>query len=123
MIFICFHVVKLFQVFLSNAINFQAALFVPKMEPESVLTILVIIDLGVMPSKGYFIPNSPSALELELHYWRQLLVIFCYGDISYHTPKMDSSNLNIFAELSLLGEDNFSFLTRHLTDRLQAENG
>ena len=30
---------------------------------------------------------------------------------------------NIFAELSLLGEDNFSFLTRHLTDRLQAENG
>ena len=24
---------------------------------------------------------------------------------------------------SSLGEDNFSFLTRHLTDRLQAENG
>ena len=47
----------------------------------------------------------------------------CYGDIFYHTPKMDSSNLNIFSELSLLGENNFSFLTRHLTDRLQAENG
>ena len=40
----------------------------------------------------------------------------CYGDISYHTPKMDSSNLNIFAEISSLGKDNFSFLTRHLTD-------
>ena len=47
----------------------------------------------------------------------------CYGNISSHTPKMDSSNLNIFAELSSLGEDNFSFLTRHLTDGLQAENG
>ena len=45
------------------------------------------------------------------------------GDISDHTLKMDSSNLNIFTELSLLGEDNFSFLSRHLTDRLQAENG
>ena len=29
---------------------------------------------------------------------------YCYGDISYHTPKMDSSNLNIFSELSSLGE-------------------
>ena len=33
----------------------------------------------------------------------------CYGDISYHTPMMDSSNLNIFAELSSFREDNFSF--------------
>ena len=32
----------------------------------------------------------------------------CYGDISYHTPKIDSSNLNIFAELSSLGEINSS---------------
>ena len=41
---------------------------------------------------------------------------YCYGDISYHTPKMDSSNLNTFAELRTLGEDNFTFLTRNLTD-------
>ena len=47
----------------------------------------------------------------------------CYGDISYYTPKMDSSNLNIFSELSSLGGDIFSFLTRHLTDGLQAEHG
>ena len=47
----------------------------------------------------------------------------CYGDISYHTPKMDWSNLNIFAELSSLGQDNFSFLMRHLTERLRAKNG
>ena len=47
----------------------------------------------------------------------------CYGDISYHTPKMDSSNLNIFSELSSLGGDNFSFLTGHFTDGLQAEHG
>ena len=46
-----------------------------------------------------------------------------YGDISYHTQKMDSSNLNIYAELSMLGENNFSFLPRHVTDRLQTENG
>ena len=25
---------------------------------------------------------------------------YCYGDISYHTPKMDSSNLSIFARLA-----------------------
>ena len=43
----------------------------------------------------------------------------CYGDISYHTPKMNSSNLKIFS----LEGDNFSFLTRHLTDGLQAEHG
>ena len=36
---------------------------------------------------------------------------------------MDSYNLNIFSELSPLGGDNFSFLTRHLTDGLQAEHG
>ena len=47
----------------------------------------------------------------------------CYGDISYHTPKMDSSNLNIFAELSPLGGDHFSFLTKHLTEGLQAKHG
>ena len=28
----------------------------------------------------------------------------CYGDISYHTPKMDSSNLNIFSELARSGK-------------------
>ena len=27
----------------------------------------------------------------------------CYGDISYHTPKMNSSNLNIFSELARSG--------------------
>ena len=47
----------------------------------------------------------------------------CYGDISYHIPKMDSSNLNIFSELNSLRGDNFWFLTRHLTDGLQAEHG
>ena len=47
----------------------------------------------------------------------------CYGDVSYHTPKMYSSNLNLFSELSSLWKDNFSFLTRHLTDGLQAEHG
>ena len=36
------------------------------------------------------------------------MIYTCYGDISYHTPKMDSSNLNIFSELSSLGVDNFS---------------
>ena len=36
---------------------------------------------------------------------------YCYGDISYHTPKMDLS------KLSTLGENNFSFLTRHLKSR------
>ena len=46
----------------------------------------------------------------------QYCYIDCYGDIFYHTPKMDSSTLNIIAELSLLGEDN-SFLMRHLTSR------
>ena len=32
----------------------------------------------------------------------------CYGDISYHTTKIDSSNLNIFSKLSSLGGDHFS---------------
>ena len=36
---------------------------------------------------------------------------------------MDSSNLNIFSELSSLGGDSFLFLTRHLIDGLQAEHG
>ena len=36
---------------------------------------------------------------------------------------MDSSNLNIFSELTSLGGDNFSFLRRHLTDGLQAKHG
>ena len=49
-------------------------------------------------------------------------IVNCYGDITYHTPKMYSSNLNIL-RASSLGEGNFSFLKRHLTDRLQAENG
>ena len=31
------------------------------------------------------------------------------GTYNYHTRKMDSSNLNIFAELISLEEDNFSF--------------
>ena len=58
------------------------------------------------------------------YYWIKILKVayVCYGDISYHTLKMDSSNLNIFSELSSLGGNN-SFLTRHLTDGLQAEHG
>ena len=55
--------------------------------------------------------------------WVLLGYPICYGDISYHTPKKDSSNLNIFFVLSSLGRHNFSFLTRHLTDGLQAEHG
>ena len=43
----------------------------------------------------------------------------CYADISYHTPNMDSSNLNIFSELSSLGGENLPFLT----DGLLAEHG
>ena len=50
-------------------------------------------------------------------------VHLCYEDISYHTPKMDSSNLNIFSEINSLWNDNFSYLKRHLTDGLQAEHG
>ena len=35
---------------------------------------------------------------------------YCYGDISYHTPKMDSSNLNIFSELARSGKTTSCFL-------------
>ena len=35
---------------------------------------------------------------------------YCYGDISYHTPKMDSSNLNIFSELARSGRTISRFL-------------
>ena len=45
------------------------------------------------------------------------IYMYCYGNISYHTPKMDSSDLKIFSELSLFGEDNFSFLTRQTASR------
>ena len=37
-----------------------------------------------------------------------IIIIICYGHISYHTPKMDTSNLNIFSERAKLGEDNFT---------------
>ena len=36
--------------------------------------------------------------------------IYCYGDISYHTPKMDSSNLNILCELARSGKTTSRFL-------------
>ena len=37
-------------------------------------------------------------------------ITMCYGDISYHTPKMDSSNLNIFSELSRSDKKTSHFL-------------
>ena len=63
---------------------------------------------GISYTVGYLMPNP---------------FLYCYGDISCHTPKMDSSNLNIFSEISSLGGDSFWFLTRHLTDGLQAKHG
>ena len=96
--------------------------------------IQIISSISILFSGGsqFFLecPIFQSFWDCSNHYWYYCHSYFynndnnnCYGYISYHTPKMDSSNLNIFAELSSLGEDNFSFLTRHLTDRLQAENG
>ena len=38
------------------------------------------------------------------HFKSKINYTVCYGDIPYHTPKMDSSNLNIFSELSSLVE-------------------
>ena len=42
--------------------------------------------------------------------------LICYEDISYYTPKMDLSNLNIFSELSSLEEDNFSIILTKSVD-------
>ena len=84
---------------------------------------LVVFTLyGIKYTNGRFFARSPSisisnTLDWVLFYGIVLWHINCYGDISYHTPKMDTSNLNIFAELSSLGEENFSFRTRHLTSR------
>ena len=36
----------------------------------------------------------------------------CYGDITYDTPKMDSSNLNIFSEINSLGGNLSLFFTK-----------
>ena len=44
-------------------------------------------------SQPSFVCPSVSGSALVL-FW------YCYGDISYHTPKMDSCNLNIFSELA-----------------------
>ena len=38
-------------------------------------------------------------------------------------PKDELVQPKHILRVSSLGKDNFSFLTRHLTDRLQAENG
>ena len=47
--------------------------------------------------------NSPNTLkDKKVHH--------CYEDISYHTPKMDSSNLNIFSELARSGKTTSCFL-------------
>ena len=51
--------------------------------------------------------NIHSTLLIHIYIYIYIY-IYCYGDISYHTPNMDSSNLNIFSELSSLGGDNFS---------------
>ena len=59
--------------------------------------------------------NHKPIKNNTVHNFKKLC--YCYGDISYHAPKMDSSNLIIFVGLSSLGEYNFSFLTRHLTSR------
>ena len=48
---------------------------------------------------------------------RMSSVYYCYGDISYHAPKMESSQPKHILRACSLGEDNFSFLTRYLTSR------
>ena len=53
-----------------------------------------------------------NAIKIPIFKQNDVLCI-CYGVISYHTSKMDSFNLNIFAELSSLGEGNFSFVSTH----------
>ena len=60
--------------------------------------------------------HTHTHIHICIYIYIYIYIYKCYGDISYHTPNMDSSNLNIFSELSSLGEVNFSFLTRHLTD-------
>ena len=67
--------------------------------------------------------NSLLPLSLHQSHTHTNTRTICNGEISYNITKMDSSNLNIFSEFSSLGGDNFSFLMRHFTDRLQAEHG
>ena len=58
---------------------------------------------------------------LRTQYLKKNVFPFCYGDIPY--PKDGIVQPKHILRASSLGEENFSFLRRHLTDRLQAENG
>ena len=48
--------------------------------------------------------TAKSTIQKLLFFVEYYYNHYCYGDISYHTPKMDSSKLNIFPELRSLGE-------------------
>ena len=98
--------------FIYSAFLFCSLLFIPIFSSKIVL-------FPCHPAVGMslcILPQLTSGIFFRC-FEMNCFVCICYGDISYHTPKMDSSNLNIFAELSSLGEGNFSFLTRHLTSR------
>ena len=66
----------------------------------------------------YIVPLFEIQLSDYIHIWTN-----CYGGHILPYPKDGLVQPKHILRASSLGEDNFSFLTRHLTDRLQAENG
>ena len=55
--------------------------------------------------------NLYNYQKLELRIYIYIYIyMYCYGDISYHIPKIDSSNLNIFSELARSGMTTSRFL-------------
>ena len=76
-------------------------------------------------------PNTDNGLKLifRLYFIERLLqkggyfvAYMLWGHILLY-PKDGPVQLKHILRASSLGKDNFSFLTRHLTERLQAENG
>ena len=69
---------------------------------------------------GYLVSSMSKLTEcwdrLLYHLDQKNLFHSCYGDISYHNLKMDSSNLNVFSELSSLGGDHFSIILTKSVD-------
>ena len=67
--------------------------------------------IAYQPSCFIWCLNLFTHTHTHTHTHIYIYIYKCYGDISYHTPKVDSSNLNIFSELARSGKT-----TRFLRD-------
>ena len=85
-------------------INIEIELFVLNSNIWNHLTVFKEMTLFKMLPTEYLFSN-------QIYLYKQDLALDnCYGDTSYHTPKMDSSNLNIFSKLARSGKTTSHFL-------------